>query len=165
MRLIRKSRLARHLGKWAPYMNPLSRKVKTPHQQIAIRTGPKHESELTCEVIAGQAGDRFQLRGLYDPGPLGVQEVASAINGPDVKCKQESSPPMSTITSTMPTPIVKTATAAEEASVIDILVLAFSADPPSRWVWPDPQQYLKTFQHFAKAFGGQRVCTWKRLLR
>lgn len=53
---------------------------------------------------------------------------------------------------TMPT--VKTATASEEVSVIDALVLAFSADPATRWTWSDPQQYLAHFPYFARAFGG-----------
>jgi len=38
----------------------------------------------------------------------------------------------------MTKPIVKTATASDEAPVIDVLALAFSADPASRWTWPDP---------------------------
>jgi ribosomal protein S18 acetylase RimI-like enzyme len=51
--------------------------------------------------------------------------------------------------------IVKTATAADETRVIDSLSLAFVADPASRWVWSDPQEYLENFPKFAKAFGGR----------
>ena len=38
----------------------------------------------------------------------------------------------------MPIPIVKTAIESDEAGVIDVLKLAFVADPATRWVWPDP---------------------------
>jgi ribosomal protein S18 acetylase RimI-like enzyme len=55
----------------------------------------------------------------------------------------------------MSAPIIKIATASDEASVIDVEVLAFSADPAARWAWPDPQQYLTHFPNFVKAFGGQ----------
>jgi GNAT superfamily N-acetyltransferase len=54
---------------------------------------------------------------------------------------------------TMPT--VKTATASVEAAAIDVVVLAFSADPAARWTWPDPRQYLTHFPRFVKAFGGK----------
>jgi ribosomal protein S18 acetylase RimI-like enzyme len=55
----------------------------------------------------------------------------------------------------MTMPIVKTVTASEEAPAIDVVVLAFSADPGARWTWPDPQQYLMHFPSFVKAFGGK----------
>ena len=52
--------------------------------------------------------------------------------------------------------IVKTAIeSVDEAGVIDILKLAFVADPATRWVWPDPQKYLLHFSNFAKVFGGK----------
>jgi GNAT superfamily N-acetyltransferase len=35
--------------------------------------------------------------------------------------------------------------------------LAFCSDPPCRWVWPDPQQYLEAFPRFARAFGGAAI--------
>ena len=54
---------------------------------------------------------------------------------------------------TMPT--VKTAY--DEVRAIDVVVLAFSADPAARWTWPDPQQYLTHFPRFVKAFGGDSV--------
>jgi ribosomal protein S18 acetylase RimI-like enzyme len=53
----------------------------------------------------------------------------------------------------MSIPIVKTATESEEDRVIDALKLAFVADPPMRWVWPDPQEYLSYFSSFARVFG------------
>jgi ribosomal protein S18 acetylase RimI-like enzyme len=49
---------------------------------------------------------------------------------------------------------VKAATADEKAAVFATLALAFSADPASRWAWPDPKAYLEAFPHFAMAFGG-----------
>jgi ribosomal protein S18 acetylase RimI-like enzyme len=55
----------------------------------------------------------------------------------------------------MAIPTVKTATEADEVRVIDALKLAFVADPVTRWVWPDPQEYLSHFSSFAKAFGGK----------
>jgi ribosomal protein S18 acetylase RimI-like enzyme len=55
----------------------------------------------------------------------------------------------------MPIPIVKTAIESDEAGVIDVLKLAFVADPATRWVWPDSRKYLSNFSRFAKAFGGK----------
>ncbi len=55
----------------------------------------------------------------------------------------------------MSTPIVRTATTADEASVIAVTVLAFSTDPAARWTWPDPQQYLTHFPNFIHALGGK----------
>lgn len=55
----------------------------------------------------------------------------------------------------MTTPIIKTATATDEAPTIAVVVLAFSADPAARWAWPDPAQYLTHFPGFVKAFGGK----------
>jgi ribosomal protein S18 acetylase RimI-like enzyme len=54
----------------------------------------------------------------------------------------------------MTMPIVKTATASDEAPAIAVVVLAFSADPAVRWTWPDPQQYLRHFPGLVQAFGG-----------
>jgi ribosomal protein S18 acetylase RimI-like enzyme len=50
---------------------------------------------------------------------------------------------------------VKTATGYEQDAVIDALKLAFGADPATRWVWPDPREYLLHFSKFARAFGGK----------
>jgi hypothetical protein len=58
----------------------------------------------------------------------------------------------------MAIPTVKTATEADEARVIDALKLAFVSDPATRWVWPDPQEYLSHFSSFAKALGGKSLC-------
>ncbi|WP_148686137.1 GNAT family N-acetyltransferase [Candidatus Nitrosocosmicus hydrocola] len=50
---------------------------------------------------------------------------------------------------------VKTATGYEQDAVIDALKLAFGADPATRWVWPDPREYILHFSKFARAFGGK----------
>ena len=56
----------------------------------------------------------------------------------------------------MQTPIIKSAaTASDEAAIVDVLVRANLADPASRWLWPDPQQFLLHFPSFVKAFGGR----------
>jgi ribosomal protein S18 acetylase RimI-like enzyme len=55
----------------------------------------------------------------------------------------------------MMAPIVKTATASDEASVIDVLTLAFCLDPLARWGWPDPREYLMYAGSFLWAFGGK----------
>jgi len=54
----------------------------------------------------------------------------------------------------MTTPPVKVATEADEASVIDVLTLAFSSDPAARSAWTDPSTFLVNFPSFARAFGG-----------
>ena len=52
---------------------------------------------------------------------------------------------------------IRTATAAEAERCLAVLTLAFSSDPPCRWTWPDPQQYLEAFPRFARAFGGGAI--------
>lgn len=54
----------------------------------------------------------------------------------------------------MTTRIIKTAAASDAEAVIASMVLAFSADPATRWVFNDPQQYLRHFPSFVRAFGG-----------
>jgi hypothetical protein len=41
---------------------------------------------------------------------------------------------------------IRTATAADAERCLAVLTLAFCSDPPCRWVWPDPQQYLEAFR-------------------
>jgi len=53
--------------------------------------------------------------------------------------------------------VIRTATAADAEQCVAALTLAFASDPPSRWAWPDPQQYLEAFPRFARAFGGHAV--------
>lgn len=40
------------------------------------------------------------------------------------------------------------------SSVFATLTLAFTNDPPNRWVYPEPADYLKFFPRFAQALGG-----------
>ena len=49
---------------------------------------------------------------------------------------------------------VRTAGTGERDAVIAVLTLAFSVDPPSRWLFPSARSYLSTFPGFAAAFGG-----------
>jgi ribosomal protein S18 acetylase RimI-like enzyme len=55
----------------------------------------------------------------------------------------------------MSTPNIRTAKASEETSTIAVIRLAFSADPATRWTWPDPNQYLTHFPSFVKVLGGK----------
>lgn len=43
----------------------------------------------------------------------------------------------------------------DRQGVIDTLVLAFSADPVERWLYPESRQYLTCFPAFLTAFGGR----------
>lgn len=38
-----------------------------------------------------------------------------------------------------------------------VLSLAFGSDPPCRWAWPEPQQYLEAFPRFVQPFGGAAI--------
>jgi len=53
--------------------------------------------------------------------------------------------------------LIRTATAADAERCLAVLALAFGSDPPCRWAWPDPQQYLEAFPRFARAFGGGAI--------
>ena len=57
----------------------------------------------------------------------------------------------------MSDPFIRTATAADAERCLAVLTFAFSVDPPCRWAWPDPQQYLEAFPRFARAFGGRAI--------
>ena len=57
----------------------------------------------------------------------------------------------------MSDPFIRTAIAADAERCLAALTLAFSGDPPCRWAWPDPQQYLEAFPCFARAFGGEAI--------
>lgn len=50
--------------------------------------------------------------------------------------------------------LLQSAAASQAERCLSTLTLAFAGDPPCRWAWPDPQQYLEAFPHFARAFGG-----------
>ena len=50
-------------------------------------------------------------------------------------------------------PVVRPATAAERRKVIDLITLAFVADPLARWAVPSPSAYLESMTEFVDAFG------------
>jgi ribosomal protein S18 acetylase RimI-like enzyme len=52
-------------------------------------------------------------------------------------------------------PTVRTLTRDEVVPAIDTIVLAFAADPMTRWTWPNPDQYLAAMPRMARAFGGR----------
>ena len=45
----------------------------------------------------------------------------------------------------MTSPSIRSATTSEKDRAISILVTGFSSDPITRWVFPDPHQYLTYF--------------------
>ena len=55
----------------------------------------------------------------------------------------------------MPTARIHTATASDKEQIIDLLVLAFGADPLERWLYPNPRAYLRHFPRFLTAFTGR----------
>ena len=55
----------------------------------------------------------------------------------------------------MTAPAISTVTAVDESRAINTLVLAFSADPAVRWLYPDPQQFAANFPSFVRAFAGK----------
>lgn len=50
---------------------------------------------------------------------------------------------------------VQTARPEDRSRVISALVLAFSADPANRWMYPAPDAFLRSFPDFASALGGR----------
>jgi ribosomal protein S18 acetylase RimI-like enzyme len=55
----------------------------------------------------------------------------------------------------MTLPEVKIAGKEDESAILDVMKLAFAADPVSRWVWPSPQKYLASVENFARAYSGK----------
>lgn len=55
----------------------------------------------------------------------------------------------------MPTPIARTMTPADEAAAVDTVVVAFTADPMTRWSWPEAHVYLASMPSLTRAFGGR----------
>src|SRR5215207_974617 len=43
---------------------------------------------------------------------------------------------------------------ADVGLAVDVIVLAFAADPITRWTWPDPHTYLAAMPRLVRAFGG-----------
>ena len=50
---------------------------------------------------------------------------------------------------------IRSAEQSEREKIVQVLVLAFVADPAARWLYPDPDGYLEHFPTFTRAFGGQ----------
>jgi GNAT superfamily N-acetyltransferase len=55
----------------------------------------------------------------------------------------------------VPLPPVRVGTESDLTSAINTLVLAFAADAPTRWMWPDPQTYLESMPRLLKAVAGK----------
>ena len=53
----------------------------------------------------------------------------------------------------MKSPTVRVMAAAEEDSAVEIIVLAFAADPMARWTWPHAHPYLAAMPRLVRAFG------------
>jgi ribosomal protein S18 acetylase RimI-like enzyme len=51
------------------------------------------------------------------------------------------------------TPVVRTGATADADAIIDVITLAFSADPMARWSLPDPHTYLAVMPAVIRAFG------------
>jgi ribosomal protein S18 acetylase RimI-like enzyme len=50
---------------------------------------------------------------------------------------------------------VRELSTADVPSAVDAIVLAFTADPATRWTWPDPSTYLSAMPRLVRAFGGK----------
>lgn len=65
----------------------------------------------------------------------------------------------------MKSPTVRIMATADEDSAVDIITLAFAADPMARWTWPHARQYLAAIRQMTRAFGdrsfssGTAFCT------
>jgi len=53
------------------------------------------------------------------------------------------------------TPTIRTVEGPAEAQAVDVIVLAFSADPFMRWIYPDPSRYLSHFPAYVRGLGGR----------
>jgi hypothetical protein len=53
------------------------------------------------------------------------------------------------------TKTIKTVSKDDANQIVDTLVLAFSADPAVRWMYPNPHHYLTHFPNFVRAFAGK----------
>lgn len=50
---------------------------------------------------------------------------------------------------------VRTLTPDDAGAAVATIVMAFAADPMTRWTWPNPEQYLAAMPRMARAFGGR----------
>ena len=54
-------------------------------------------------------------------------------------------------------PTITIAASADRRRWSDIITQAFAADPPSRWLYPDDEQYWRFFPRFVEVFGGSAI--------
>ncbi|MFL5778307.1 MAG: GNAT family N-acetyltransferase [Chloroflexota bacterium] len=50
---------------------------------------------------------------------------------------------------------VRPVEAAERSAATNIQLLAFASDPVMRWLWPDPDAYIRHFPELVRTFGGR----------
>ncbi|MEM7757724.1 MAG: GNAT family N-acetyltransferase [Cyanobacteria bacterium P01_A01_bin.40] len=55
----------------------------------------------------------------------------------------------------MTTTLVKRAVDCDVEQIVDSIILAFSADPFTRWMYPSAQEYLKCFPDFVRIFSSK----------
>ena len=51
-------------------------------------------------------------------------------------------------------PSISTVTRSDEGVVISLMTLAFSDDPATRWMYPEPRQYLTNYPTFVRLYAG-----------
>jgi ribosomal protein S18 acetylase RimI-like enzyme len=54
----------------------------------------------------------------------------------------------------MTTPLIKSANESNQQQAIAVISLAFATDPMSRWIYPDPYQFLSYFPEVVRLFAG-----------
>jgi len=54
----------------------------------------------------------------------------------------------------MPLTTIRTVDQREQTRAINIQLMAFSADPIMRWLWPEPDAYVRYFPALVRGFGG-----------
>lgn len=55
----------------------------------------------------------------------------------------------------MTSPTVRQLAEADAQIAVDVITLAFAADPMARWTWPDASTYLAAISRMVHAFGGK----------
>jgi ribosomal protein S18 acetylase RimI-like enzyme len=55
----------------------------------------------------------------------------------------------------MDRPEIRVADQAEAARAVSVQLMAFSSDPVTRWLWPEPHEYVNHFPAFVRGFGGR----------
>lgn len=54
----------------------------------------------------------------------------------------------------MKTIMIRSANQSNQEQAIAVILLAFATDPMTRWIYPDPHQYLQHFREVVRLFGG-----------